>query len=628
MKSIRVRVPLRVDLAGGTLDLWPLYLFHPGARTVNLAISIFAECEVQTTSTPGITVVYTDEGLERHYADAADLIADPSVAVIARAIEHLHITGIRIITRTEAPRGSGLGGSSALTIALVRALTEAMDSPVEGEELINLVRDLETRLLGVPAGIQDYYPPVFGGLASLHLEPGRPVRTALPLTLSDLGQHLIVYYSGIAHFSGTNNWEIYRRQIDKDPEVIKGLRTIADIAIRMESALEDRDYEAAGAALRDEWEARRKLFKGISNDEIEGAIADALAAGAWGGKVCGAGGGGCMIFLVPADRRDAVIDVLSKRSGRVLPVTPVGNGLVIETTESEEPAAEPRRRTRTSNAWFEPLEQFVIESSDRSALRPWLLAEIAVRWDDPRVGGHLESVRTLAAPYDMSEDHADWSSSIELAPDALSLEKIEAGELPKSLTDVAPDAVDELFDLLLERERLTILHNPSLDLYSAPDEDRGEFLARCMEVALRVVEDQESRLESTFRRRIDQMRERSERDQLRKNAENEDPATEIRTPDVAISWGQALYKITTGRPAASDDPQSVDEADVAQKIAQLQRQWERETEQLRQEQEERARAIEELPLLPSRRNLDLLRLAVVWASRFPEAALASSGRGE
>jgi len=82
-------------------------------------------------------------------------------------------------TNTGAPRGSGLGGSSALAVAIVRALSEFAGAPVEGEELIALVRDLETRLLGIPAGIQDYYPPVYGGLGALHLEPGRAARRVL-----------------------------------------------------------------------------------------------------------------------------------------------------------------------------------------------------------------------------------------------------------------------------------------------------------------------------------------------------------------------------------------------------------------------------------------------------------------
>src|SRR5687768_3955097 len=153
MNKVIVRAPARADLAGGTLDLWPIYLFHPGSRTVNVAISFYAESEVVETGDSAIEIHLTDLQYRKRYESMQELAADPKAALIYRAAEHFHLTGIHITTRTDAPRGSGLGGSSALTITLVRALSELAGRPVEGEELITLVRDLETRLLGVPAGI-------------------------------------------------------------------------------------------------------------------------------------------------------------------------------------------------------------------------------------------------------------------------------------------------------------------------------------------------------------------------------------------------------------------------------------------------------------------------------------------
>src|SRR5881409_1554537 len=169
MNKVTVRAPVRADLAGGTLDLWPLYLFHPGSRTVNVAISYHAESEVAETGDDAISI-HLDANLigqqyEHRYGSMSELAADPKAALIHRALEHFHLPGIRITTRTDAPRGSGLGGSSALTITLVHAISELLGDPVRGDELIDLVCDLETRLINVPAGIQDYFPPVYGGLA-------------------------------------------------------------------------------------------------------------------------------------------------------------------------------------------------------------------------------------------------------------------------------------------------------------------------------------------------------------------------------------------------------------------------------------------------------------------------------
>jgi D-glycero-alpha-D-manno-heptose-7-phosphate kinase len=131
----------------------------------------------------------------------------------------------------------------------VRALSELAGKPVEGEQLINLVRDLETRLLGVPAGIQDYYPPVFGGLAALHLEPGAPSHHNIGIPIHELADRFLLHYTGIAHFSGTNNWEMYKRQVEKKKKVNDGLARIAETSIEMEHALETSNFEAAGHAL-------------------------------------------------------------------------------------------------------------------------------------------------------------------------------------------------------------------------------------------------------------------------------------------------------------------------------------------------------------------------------------------
>src|SRR5215212_4690287 len=253
MNKVIVRAPVRADLAGGTLDLWPLYLFHPGSRTVNVAVSYYAESEIAETGDGAIEVHLTDQQYRQRYESMQELSADPKVALIYRLVEHFHLNGISITTRTDAPRGAGLGGSSALSITLVRALSQLAGQPVEGEDLIFLVRDLETRLLGVPAGIQDYYPPVFGGLASLHLTPGAPVRHPLPNAFGELGAHFVLHYTGIAHFSGTNNWELYKRQIEKKKKVHKGLESIAETSIEMERALEAGNYEEAGRALAEEW---------------------------------------------------------------------------------------------------------------------------------------------------------------------------------------------------------------------------------------------------------------------------------------------------------------------------------------------------------------------------------------
>lgn len=620
MKKVTVRVPLRADLAGGTLDLWPLYLFHPGARTLNVAIGLYAECELVKLDSNRIELSLSDANYHHHYGSVAELSADPKAGLIARAMEHFGTTGVRIVTRTDAPRGSGLGGSSALAIALVRGLSEIEEAPLEGDALIELVRDLETRLLGLPAGVQDYYPPVYGGLAALHLNPGRIQRHPLAMPVADVAPSLVLHYSEVAHFSGTNNWEIYKRHIDGDKVIRDGLQRIAEISLEMEHALETQDLEAAARAMGREWEERKKLIAGISTPEIERAIDAAMGAGAWAGKVCGAGGGGCVVFLTPPDRRREVIDALKSVPGRTLNAPPVAHGLAVEGTDDAQVPISFTRRSRSAGPG-EPVEQLYLRSSDDGNYRPFVLAEGGVTFDEPRMGVHHTVVRSFVAPIDIDSHTVDWHAAVPVQTEHLTLSAVpDAGkqsviaEQTDWLESVASEGEGDFRTHLQENERLTILHNPELGLHAEVHESREAFLQRCREEAQRDISSRAERLESTFRRRLDQMRERSERDQREALAQADEELSDVLQQDVAISWGQTLHNITSGRPASTDEPQSVAEADFLAKISQLQKIWDRELEELREEQDRKAYTIEEVVLAPQIRNIEIYKFVILWAS--------------
>src|SRR5262249_28508077 len=167
---IEVTAPARVDLAGGTLDLWPLNVLHPGSVTVNLAVDLRARCRVRPATRFRVTV--PGLGYERIVETPRDFLADPRAALAGAALEALGVKEPREVElSSDVPYSWGLGGSSALTVAMVSALSASVDRPVEDSVRVELVRDIETRVLGKPAGIQDYYPPFFGGLHSLELLP-------------------------------------------------------------------------------------------------------------------------------------------------------------------------------------------------------------------------------------------------------------------------------------------------------------------------------------------------------------------------------------------------------------------------------------------------------------------------
>ena len=617
MNKVSVRAPVRADLAGGTLDLWPLYLFHPGSRTVNVAISYYAESEVSENGSGAIEIFLTDQQYRQSYESLQEMSNDPKAALLHRLLEHFKLSGISITTRTDAPRGSGLGGSSSLAITLVRALSEMAGQPIEGEELIFLVRDLETRLLGVPAGIQDYYPPVFGGLGSLHLNPGKPVRHALPTPIADLSAHMVMHYTGIAHFSGTNNWQLYKRQLDGKKKVQKGLAAIAAISLEMERALETSNFEAAGVALGKEWEARKALIEGISTPEIDAAITVATAAGAWAGKVCGAGGGGCIVFLMPPERREAVVNALATVPGHVLDAAPVANGLTVE--RERDTAAAPARTRPTSRRDIASLEQLYVYGGFGN-YRPYVLAEGIINHAESRSGVHLSNVRSYVAPITPQEGHVLWGQASQIDADKLDIRavpeasrRLEIDISPEALVQNAALAQDGFKQFLASSEKLVIFHNAAFGFYSEVSETRQAFLERCLEEANRQLEDEQERLESTFRRRIDQLRERSEREQRVIDDDETLPRYEKR--EVNVAWGQTLYNITSGKPAAVADPDvSVREVDYLDNIAQMQRSWDRELLALTEDLTAKARSIEEMSIAPTQKNIEVTKYLILWAS--------------
>ena len=618
MKKVIVRAPVRADLAGGTLDLWPLYLFHPGARTVNVAISYYAESEVVETGDNAIEIHLTDHQYRQRYESMQELAADPKAALIHRALEHFHLSGVHITTRTDAPRGSGLGGSSALTITLVRALSELTGAPLEREILINTVRDIETRLLGVPAGIQDYYPPVFGGLAALHLVPGAPIHRALGTPVADLARHFVLHYTGVAHFSGTNNWEMYKRQIEGKKKVQRGLAKIAANSIDMERALDAGDFAKAGKVLAREWASRKALIDGISTPEIDAAIDVALGAGAWGGKVCGAGGGGCVVFLTPPDKRDEVIHALGTVPGRVLDVEPVAHGLMIQRGDEAQAASSLTRPRYTAVRNGETYEQLYVHGGT-GEYRPHVLAEAIVTLDEPRSGARQVVSRAYLGRIDDPEAGVVWRGARTISAESLDVRAtpdpartIDRRRSTESLAAGARNSVDSFKQFLGESERMRIFHNPAFALFSEPNESREAFLARCREEATRRLDDESERLESTFRRRIDQLRERSEREE--RVHEVTEGGEEIVAPGVSVAWGQTIYNITSGRPAGlTEAPQTARDTDYLDNIAQIQKAWDRELLARREALDKQAGEIEEVVATPTDRSIEITRWVILWA---------------
>lgn len=325
---VTARAPCRVDLAGGTLDIWPIGLLHPGARTVNFAIDLRVEVSVKRT---GDSYVVRQSGSRRRGSSLVELQSDPATALVGLVGEHFHLPPAEITIKSASPRGAGLGASSALTVALIVAFERLMGKRrSEPRDCVHLARDIEARLMALPTGTQDHYPALLGGVLEIVHEMNRERHRSVLVDLDRLDSHLSVLFTGESHLSAQNNWQIYRRRLDGERQSRDLFAGITQVASTITKALSDGDFEQVGALMSQEWTYRRRLSDSASTQRIEELLDLALQGGAWGGKACGAGGGGCVAILGPAEGRSILRQELVKAGGQLLHARPTADGLEVD----------------------------------------------------------------------------------------------------------------------------------------------------------------------------------------------------------------------------------------------------------------------------------------------------------
>jgi len=327
---IESSAPTRIDLAGGTLDIWPLYLFHEGAQTINAAISLRARCTILPRTDRGITIVSNDTGRRVDVAHWSDLRDTHELRLLGRLLHFFQADAIELHTRSESPMGAGIAGSSALNIAVCGALIAWSGQPRSDEQLLQIAMNIEAQAIDVPTGVQDYRPALYGGISAVQLGVDGIRRVPLPVAARELERRLVLAYTGASRSSGINNWEVTKRHIDGDREVQRRFARIRDIAGTMRAALERGSWAEVGQHIADEWENRKGLAPGVTTPEIDTMLAAARAAGALGGKVCGAGGGGCLFCLGDPEQIPAIRDAIAAHGGRLLDFHIEDDGLRVE----------------------------------------------------------------------------------------------------------------------------------------------------------------------------------------------------------------------------------------------------------------------------------------------------------
>lgn len=323
---VRARAPLRLGLAGGGTDVSPFCDLH-GGYVLNATIDKYAYAIIETNNEGKVRFVAADQGVEyegvalRYFTPDGSL--DLHKGVYNRIVERFNDgnpLGLTLTTFTDAPPGSGLGSSSTLVVAMVKAFVELLNLPLGEYDIAHTAYEIERIDIGLNGGKQDQYAATFGGFNFMEFSANNRVLVN-PLRIknwiiSELEASLLLYYTGVSRSSAKIIDEQSANIKNGDPLSIAAMNALKDEALSMKESLLKGDFVAFAESMEASWDSKKRTARNISNGAIDAAYQVARQAGAAAGKVTGAGGGGYMMFLVDPTRRMEVIRALQSQGGQ------------------------------------------------------------------------------------------------------------------------------------------------------------------------------------------------------------------------------------------------------------------------------------------------------------------------
>ncbi len=332
MSTIHSEAPMRIDFAGGTIDLPPLYLFHHPAPTVNAAVNIKAKVSIDPADQ--IEIISADQKVSATWPtwQEIDWTEYPMLELAARVVKSFEPSGLKLTISSEAPAGSGLGGSSVIAIALTAAMAEFTGRKFDQRELVEYAKSIETQTIQVPTGYQDYWGAVYGSLRAYQVVlEGNLEHTELGSAAfrNQLQEQMMLIYVGKPHFSGVNNWELFRQHIDKENGVPEFFEQLKEHGVEMVQALTANDLDAVATVLNKDWQVRKSMLPTMTTPEIETLTEKVMAAGASALRVCGAGAGGCALVLAAPDKQEKIKNIVTELGMELLDSTIAPEGVTV-----------------------------------------------------------------------------------------------------------------------------------------------------------------------------------------------------------------------------------------------------------------------------------------------------------
>ncbi len=326
---IRARAPLRLGLAGGGTDLSPFCDLH-GGYVLNATIDLYAYAHIEPTEDGVVSMSARD--IRQEFSAAAASVLEPEgplalhKAVYNRIVRQYcggRALPMRLITYCDAPPGSGLGSSSTLVVAMIKAFVEWLRLPLGEYDIARMAFEVERLEVGHSGGRQDQYAATFGGFNFMEFyAEGRVIVNPLRVKnwiLSELETSIVLYYTGASRVSAAIIDEQIRNIEAHSDASLDAMHRLKGDALGMKEAILTGDFAGFARHMGASWEAKKQTASSVTNPEIERLFDVAIGAGAIAGKVSGAGGGGYTIFIVDPSKRMDVIRALSEVGGEVHP---------------------------------------------------------------------------------------------------------------------------------------------------------------------------------------------------------------------------------------------------------------------------------------------------------------------
>lgn len=323
---IRSKAPLRLGLAGGGTDVSPFSDIY-GGSILNATTSLYAYCDIIPTNNGEINFYLQDKNIKYTYKSQKELPINGEIdllkAIYNRIIKDFELDALSfdIHTFVDAPAGSGLGTSSTLVVTIIGAFSEWLGLPLGEYDIANLAYSIEREDLKLAGGKQDQYAATFGGFNFMEFfAEGKVIVNPLRVreeTLNELSRNIVLYYTETSRNSSDIIQLQQKNVTQKNVQSLEAMHKLKEQAIMMKEALLKNDLDEIGHILNIGWEYKKQMAKGITTKLFEDVYASALKAGAIGGKISGAGGGGYIFFYCPQNTRYNVIEALNKFGGKV-----------------------------------------------------------------------------------------------------------------------------------------------------------------------------------------------------------------------------------------------------------------------------------------------------------------------